>query len=184
MKVIFLDHDGVMCLHDQHGTRFRKIRNWRSENDSSLKEEELPIEVRMDNFDSKAVKVLNEILLLTDAKIVVSSDWKLHASLEELQELYTKYGINEVPIDVTPRMRDFDPEAEALFSWKNWLERARICEIREWLKRHPEVTSWVAVDDLNMKKDGLENFVHTHRITEGIKQTGAKEKIINILNGV
>jgi len=70
-------------------------------------------------------------------------------------------------------------------------------EIGHWLENHPEVTHWVAVDDLNMSveflgdrftsKDGsdsnpgLTNFVLTPRAWEGIKQSGIKEKILKYL---
>ena len=49
------------------------------------------------------------------------------------------------------------------------------------LDTHPEITKWVAVDDLPMDK--LKNFIHTVRPDEGIKQKGIKEKIIKLLNG-
>jgi hypothetical protein len=69
------------------------------------------------------------------------------------------------------------------------LEHSRTVEIKEWLHDHPEVTHWVAVDDLNMGKDGsswklwgLDNFVHCKRPhNEGIKQSGIKEKILKFL---
>ena len=70
-------------------------------------------------------------------------------------------------------------------------------EIDNWLKNHPEVTHWVAVDDLDMSveflgdrfssaddsdtKPGLSNFVLTPRVNEGIKQSGIKEKILQFL---
>ena len=69
------------------------------------------------------------------------------------------------------------------------LEQERHVEILEWLTRHPEVTHWVAIDDLNMAKNyeniertwGLENFVLTPRSLEGIKQSGIKEKVLEFL---
>ena len=69
------------------------------------------------------------------------------------------------------------------------LEQERHVEILEWLTRHPEVTHWVAIDDLNMAKNyedinriwGLENFVLTPKALEGIKQSGIKEKVLEFL---
>jgi hypothetical protein len=69
------------------------------------------------------------------------------------------------------------------------LEQERHVEILHWLKQHPEVTHWVAIDDLNMAKNyddiertwGLENFVLTPRAMEGIKQSGIKEKVLEFL---
>lgn len=180
MKVIFLDHDGVICLSNNWGGRFKKD----GYNDKSS-----PMDIRMDNFDDKAVKVLNKILEETGAEIVISSDWKLHGTLEEMKEMYKTRGIKE-PIDFTPQLKNENEDLAALCSWKGWLEQARAEEIRIWLSRHPEVTHWVAVDDLDMgvkpewRPDGdwgLENFVLTPRSYEGIKQSGLKEKILKYL---
>ena len=193
MKVIFLDHDGVVCLSDQWGSRFKKARKWMIDQGLSehtpnvMNEAGRPILIRLDNFDKKAVKVLNRILDETNAEIVVSSDWKLHATLEEMQELYHHYGVNKVPIDFTPKLKDFDSDSAGLYSWKGWLEKARILEIKEWLKTN-EVESWVAVDDLDMShtmnhNEGLDHFVLTRKpLTEGIKQSGLADEIISILN--
>jgi hypothetical protein len=181
MKVIFLDHDGVVCLYDNWGSRSKKKQKFIKNSD-----EDFPPHIRLDDFDKKAVDVLNEILEETDAEIVVSSDWKLHATLEELQEMYKEYGVIKSPISVTPRLSKFDESASALFHYRGWLERIRCLEIEEWLKQN-EVDQWVAVDDLDMSDEylrpGLKNFVLTPLSTEGIKQLNIKEKIITILNG-
>lgn len=53
-------------------------------------------------FNPKAVKVYNEILLKTGAVPVISSDWKNHWTLKELQEIFIEWaGISVPPIDVT-----------------------------------------------------------------------------------
>jgi hypothetical protein len=181
MKAIFLDHDGVMCLSNNWGGRYKKSKKWHKTNPPTPTSE-MPVWYRFDNFDKKAVDVLNEILQETGAEIVISSDWKLHCTLDEMKELFTEYGISKVPIDFTPNLRDFDESAAGLFAWKGWLERSRVLEIRKWLENHPEVTHWVAVDDLNMGREGLENFVLCERSNEGIKQSGLKKKIIEFLN--
>lgn len=191
MKVIFLDHDGVICLSSNWGNRYKKARQYMIEHNilehdpSMLNSRKRPVLVRFDDFDKKAIKVLNQILEETNAEIVVSSDWKLHANLEELGEYYESQGISKKPIAVTPKLEDFDPESSGLYAWKGWLERARCLEIQQWLKENP-VDAWVAVDDLDMSneylKPGLDNFVKTPRSNEGIKQSGISNKIISILN--
>jgi len=166
MKVIFLDNDGVICLSSNWGSRLKKQKKLGNKpvfNDNN----QLPVEYRFDNFDVKAVKLLNQILETTGAEIVVSSDWRLHASLEE----------------------DFD------WNRTDSREQERHFEIKDWLKSRPEVTHWVAVDDLHMgthvdasyygpydRDWGLENFVWTPQYDEGIKQSGIKEKIIKYLS--
>lgn len=181
-KIIFLDNDCVICLQNNWGARDKLMKNYLKENpDTPMKD--IPPSHRFDGFDKKAVKVLNGILLFTGAEIVVSSDWKLHATLEELQEYYISQGIAKAPIAVTPNMSDFDPDGCGLFQWKGWYSRIRVTEIRRYLSAHPEVTSWVAVDDLPMGFDGLENFFMTDEWgKEGIKKSGMAEKIIASLN--
>lgn len=187
MKALFLDHDGVICLGSEFGSRFKKQNRSVGE---TVGIKELPILERFDNFNNKAIKVLNKILEETGAEIVVSSDWKRWANLEELGEFYELQGIIKKPIALTPNLKDFDEYSEALFHYKGWYERARILEVNHWLKNNP-VDSWVAVDDMQLGEfinldgetnGGLTNFVHTPRLYEGIKQSGVKEKIISFLN--
>lgn len=196
MKVIFLDNDGVICLANNWGSRVKKRNSW-SGLKLSMSPKEMPVEYRFDNFDEKAIKVLNEILKETGAEIVVSSDWRYHATLEELGEYYLSQGIIKAPISVTSVTSDINPELWKVLRHRADLELERSIEILDWLDKHPEVTNWVAVDDLNMSvkylsdrfthKDGLDekpgliNFVHTVKSNEGIKQSGIKEKIIKYL---
>ena len=87
MKILFLDNDGVICLSSNWGGRSKKWSRYRSENPESSRElKDAPVTVRFDDFDKKAVSILNEVLQETGAEIVVSSDWKLHGNLEELGE--------------------------------------------------------------------------------------------------
>ena len=188
MKVIFLDNDGVICLSTNWGSRGKKWSKYRSANpESSSILKEAPVNVRLDNFDTKAIKILNEVLDETGAEIVVSSDWKLHATLEELGDYYIEQGINKRPIAFTPNLGDWDSESDALFTWRGWYSKKRILEINKYLELNPEIEAWVAIDDLNMSPDynqghGLDNFVLTARSNEGIKQSGIKEKVLKFLN--
>jgi len=190
MKALFLDHDGVICLSNNFGSRFKKQVKERKKLSQSLMS--MSVNARFDNFDKKAVKVLNEILETTGTEIVVSSDWKNWCSVEEMGDYYESQGIIKRPIDFTGNVID-----ESKITWhRNWdLEGTRSLEIQDWLSNHPEVTHWVAIDDLNMGKTGmhysvefvhewgLNNFVHTPKVNEGIKQVGVKEKVLNFLIG-
>lgn len=192
MKVIFLDHDGVICLSNNWGGRTKKWAKYRSENpDSSKEKKDAPVSFRFDDFDTKSVKVLNEILEETGAEIVVSSDWKLHATLEELGEYYELHGIIKKPIALTPNLGKCTWYNDIIWVWSpRWeLEMIRVIEIKQYLHDHPEITHWVSIDDLNMGKNGeewkdewaIDNFVLTPKSNEGIKQSGVKEKIKNYL---
>jgi hypothetical protein len=54
MKVIFLDHDGVICLSTEWGSRFKNKEG---------------LDSTFDRFNDKALKVLNEIIDETDCEI-------------------------------------------------------------------------------------------------------------------
>jgi hypothetical protein len=198
MKIIFLDHDGVICLSNNWGGRAKKQKKYGRKMGQSINE--LPVDVRFDDFDKKSIDVLNLILEETGAEIVVSSDWKRWASVEELGEYYEQQGVIKKPIACTPFFRDLQAAGKIPgyddFVWDRTfqLEQERHFEILEWLKEHPEVTHWVAVDDLNMgipvsthhygdfdREWGLTNFVWTPQESEGIKQSDKKEKILGFL---
>ena len=193
MKTIFLDNDGVICLSSNWGTRHKKQKKW-GERKLSMTMESIPIEYRFDNFDKRAIKILNGILEETGAEIVVSSDWRLYATLDELGEYYLSQGIIKRPIGITNK-KLIDCDVPNNFIWsRSWdLEQTRSLEIHQYLKDNPQITHWVAVDDLNMGKNGLDssiefdhdwglsNFVLTSRSDKGIKESGVKEKIIKFL---
>jgi hypothetical protein len=179
INVLFLDHDGVICLPDQWGKR----------NKGSLE-----IENYFDKFDKKAIKILNEIIEKTDCEIVVSSDWRFHCKIDKMQELYSKRGILKVPIDYTSINGLEIPDS---FKWdsKFELEQTRSLEIIQYLNSNLKINNWVAVDDLDLRKFlsnkkseiievrewGLEKFVWTQKYNEGIKQCSVKDKIISFL---
>jgi hypothetical protein len=192
MKIIFLDHDGVICLSTEWGGRHKKQKKLVRKLSQSV--ESLPVDARFDNFNKKAIEILNEILEETNAEIVVSSDWKRWASVEEMGEYYESQGLKKKPISFTKNLGEC--EVPQNFPWSRTydLEQSRSLEIKQYLREHPEITHWVAVDDLNMgipqtnetwgemEMDwGLTNFVLTPKSIEGIKQTGIKEKIIKYL---
>lgn len=197
MKVLFLDHDGVICLSPEWGTRYKKQRAHFTEMNPRQKlAQNGPVAVRFDNFNKKAIAVLNSILEETGAEIVVSSDWTKQATVEEMGEYYEQQGIIRKPIAFTPNLQDCTVHDPSSFIWSpQWdLEQVRSIEIKQYLHDHPEVTHWVAVDDLNMSVNykekhqaevvrdwGLTNFVLTPKCMEGIKQSGVKDRILNFL---
>jgi len=90
MKVIFLDHQGVMYIkrHPNPGT--------------------------LDDFDTNTVCALNAILKADPSiEIVVSSDWKYWVSLENMREFYTKQGVIKQPYDYTPKTESYERPYES-----------------------------------------------------------------------
>jgi hypothetical protein len=192
MKVIFLDHDGVICLSNNWGSRHKKQKEWGGRV-PFMSVYDVPVEYRFDDFDTKAIKVLNSILEITGAEIIVSSDWRTYATLEELGQYYELQGVIKKPIGITKTLAECNTPKDFIWSRQWDLEQTRSFEIHQYLKEHPSITSWVAIDDLDMGKTGkyysmefthdwgLENFVHTPRSNEGIKQSGIKDKIVSYL---
>ena len=163
MKIIFLDIDGVICLSREWGSRGRKIKRWELEGG----EGEPPVTIRLDDFNKIAVDVLNDIILTSGADLVISSDWRLYATLDEMKDLFHQFGVIKGPIDFTPELQTTTKHANI-----------RVDEIKSWLESHPEVEKWVAIDDLDLSE--LDNFVKT-REREGLKQCNISTKVLRYL---
>ena len=195
MKVIFLDHDGVICLPKQWGSRYKKEKEYRKGKKLSY-DDPISIDARFDNFDEKCVNILNEIIEETGCEIIVTSDWRLEATLEEMGIYYENQGIIKKPIDFTHSMSYEEYEQSRVDNtFKNYnyeYDEVRANEIRKYLSEHPKITHWIAIDDLDMRYYsydytgeiiipwGLKNFIIT-RFNEGLKQTGLKDKILKYL---
>ena len=163
MKIIFLDIDGVICLSREWGSRKRKIKRWELEGGDG----QPPVNIRLDDFNKIAVDVLNDIILTSDADIVISSDWRLYASLDEMKDLFHQFGVIKGPIDFTPELQTSTKHANI-----------RVDEINLWLSKHSDIKKWVAIDDMDLSD--LDNFVKC-REREGLKQCNISNKILKFL---
>ena len=155
MKIIFLDIDGVLCTSSSYG---KGVNNkWGTY-----------------MFDPKAVIVLNHILQETGAEIILSSDWRSHHTLQEMRDIFAHNFVFKSPIGFTPHSKKYSGID---------LEGGRSEEIKMWLELHAwkDDIKWVAIDDLNMEPWLGRNFVHCPSGNEGIKKTGIKDKILNVL---
>lgn len=144
--IIFLDIDGVLATDDSA---------------------ELPRhETFAYPFDRDCVAVFNEILSITGAEIVLSSDWKLiyNNDLGILDELFKHNGVIKSPIATTEDlgMRHF--------------------EITSYLQENSaQINRFLILDDLQLKIHSL-NFVRCNS-KHGIKENGIKNKCLTILQG-
>lgn len=163
MKVIFLDIDGVLATNKEFSTNRTKFKKKYPE------AEELRIPYP---FNKDAVKVFNEILDATNAVIVLSSDWRLHFNLEELDGIFKFNGVNKSPKFITSKLKR---------KLSSDLEDDRAHQIVQF-KREMQLKNWVAIDDLELSFSLGDHFFKTNS-SEGIKQSGLKDKIINKLNG-
>lgn len=151
MKTLFLDHDGVMVT------------------DGDFACDENNLFDRMP-FSKKCVLIVNEIIGLTGAEIVVSSDWRNDFSLEEMGQIYEMNGVIKKPIGYTPNSKLYKA---------NELENGRVSEILSWAEYH-RIKNWVAIDDLKMF-DLSPHFVHCPKHAEGLGLIGIKEKVLEAL---
>jgi hypothetical protein len=86
-KIIFLDFDGVLnseLFYTSGRADLGKVRS---------------------NIDPKSVSFLNNLIKATDAKVVVSSTWRLGRTVEELQKILDAAGFKGEVIGTTPDMR-------------------------------------------------------------------------------
>lgn len=98
-----------------------------------------PIKKGLDRlFCEDSVAYLNEIIFLTKAKIVVTSNWRLYLTTEELDQAFKERGVIGKVFDKT----------NSNFVRKNTplIIGNRGLEIREWLDNY-YCTDYVVIDD-------------------------------------
>ena len=125
MKIIFLDIDGVL------NSRAFMTRMHKAGKKFTL----------FDDLDFDAVKVLNDVVKKTGAKVVLSSTWRRHHSITWMRSILARHGFEGPLIDFTPTEVDL-PTPLPPFEYPQ-----RGHEIQDWLTRHPEVTHFVIIDD-------------------------------------
>lgn len=149
MKVLFLDFDGVLTS-EQH-----LIRVYRSD-----------FHGEKPKFCPIACSNLRWILEQGDIKIVISSSWRKHKTIEDLQSVLYDHGIiNAEVIGKTP-----------LFEG---VKRGE--EIEAWLKDHPEVTKYAILDDFPDVLDHQRPHLVQTRFDHGLMLKDAMEVCL-ILN--
>jgi len=156
---LFLDIDGVLATTHQYLTNRKK---WNPEYNRY-------------KFDEGCVKVFNQILEKHPMTIVISSDWKLNYSLEALNRIFEINNVKAKVLDITPNLWGVE-----YFSLSQ-LEECRSREIIKYVMENQIKKFW-AIDDLDLSKWLPDNFIHTPRANEGIKQSGIKDKIYKLIN--
>ena len=114
-------------------------------------------------FDPKCVENLNEIIKITNAKIVISSTWR-SAGIEKLQKLFNERGIKRQIIGCTPI---------------GFLYNNRGEEIQAWFEEHGMPEKIAIVDDCGIGGLFPNVYVKTD-MTTGLDDI-AKEKILEFL---
>ena len=159
MKVLLLDHYGVMC---------RAAPGTMRTPTSLPTSEELRGRLPWEPFDADCVKVLNDILGATAADIVVTSDWKHSKNLRDMGDFYAAQGVIVRPIGCTASLR----------TAHDTLHQQRAAEIAHWVETYPGIDRWIAVDDLHMQ---LAHFAWAQDPHAAICAQGLAEYIIATL---
>lgn len=153
MKVIFLDFDGVITTYKS---------KWK--------------------IDMNKIKIINDICDKTNAKIVVTSTWRIghRGDVLAFNEYLTQYIVKHNYLD---NVQDtFDKFIGNIVGMTDSVGTCRGNEIKFYMNEHPDVENYVILDDdSDMCDYQLFNFVQTDTY-EGITERDAK-LCVDILNG-
>lgn len=132
-KIIFLDIDG--CLNHY----FWYISKKPIENLVSFDED----------LDPACIERINKLCSETNAKVVISSDWRIDSYYKErLERAGLQNIIGHTPITV-------------FNIFKGGKNCSRGEEIATWLSNHPEVTNYVIIDDrTDFLEEQIIHYVH------------------------
>ena len=176
-KIVFLDIDGVL----QPCSSQERHKYWHDDIEKSKMPElykRLEYYFKIDfsiykqydvaavyyDWDKMSVTLLKLLLKITNAQIVLSSDWR-KGGFDRMKDFFTIHGLEEFYIDNTKDYDEIDKDFIEKVKSQNkkvngedaWMEHRSI-EILEWLYRNQDVKNWVAIDDMRLK--GIEsNFV-------------------------
>lgn len=147
MKILFLDFDGVLNSQKYlaaHGAEGLVI-------------------------DPDRMKILQNIVKKTDAKIVLTTSWREYwpgtDTGKQMDALFQSYGLQI--FDKTPMLGE-----------------RREKEILAWLKAHPETENFAVLDDRLLGADFLkDHFVKTSNHFDGLEDTDGEAVIRILLRG-
>jgi hypothetical protein len=93
----------------------------------------------------KDCTALLTILENTDARLVLSSDWRKHYSFLQMREIFRHYGIQpHYLVDTTTHLDLWKKFSRPSLSWE------RAAEILKWV-RDNGIKQWIAIDDIDLK---------------------------------
>ena len=159
MKVIFLDIDGVLNYTIWYVSE--RYQNMQIDENTEI------------DIDPECAKRIINICNETDAKIVITSDWRF-----SWYGTILRLGRGGIPESY---ILDKTPERIWLKLSNSKIDISRGAEINDWLEAHPECTNYVIIDDrTDFKENQNDNFVHINPMF-GITN-GDMKKAIAILN--
>ena len=185
MKVILLDIDGVLQPYASKN---------RFEIDRKALRERLSEELNIDytiydeydvaacyaDWDKEAVERIKKIIKETDAKIVISSDWRSKRLPNKMKDFLKIFNMDQYWVGETD---DIDEEkmkeaCKYVKSRENPHWSYRAIEILDYVYKHEEITNYVAIDDMDISVGLDGHFVKTKNLINDEQA----EKCIQILN--
>lgn len=169
MKIIFLDIDGV-------------LNNQKNCSDPPLCEQKNKIESYM---DPSAITYVNRLIADHNAKIVMSTTWRMHDKdiQRPLSKATDNFDLRDflVRSGLTNNFHEdwYTPIPERFGEIING--RPRGFEINDWLENHPEITNWVALDDVSW---GFEEKGIKEHLAQTSFKTGLRRKEYEIANKI
>jgi hypothetical protein len=167
-KIIFLDIDGVLNpVHYMNAL----YKMWNASNKQIKSHDEYG-----QLFFYQNCEALKKIIDATNAKIVISSTWRM-AGMNQMKALWQQRQLAGEIIGITPTEQVIVDSGMA----KHYDEVCRGMEIAYWINKHKYVGTYVIIDDTDdMLKDQQKYFVKTNS-NYGLTLDDA-EKAIQILN--
>lgn len=150
MKIIFLDIDGVLNSdYYFNSDSFRESLIKLNLENASLKK--IADKAPYLHIDPFAIKLLNELVVLSGAEVVLSSSWRKIFVLEQINRFFKKRGAtfklsNYTPMKLSSRYRAYEV--------KEYLE-----DLSEVNKITPE--SFVILDDIDEFSNYKKQFIQT-----------------------
>lgn len=171
MKYIFLDVDGVLnsdiyMSSDQYFAECESLEIIPEGRQVMEKAHHLHI-------DPAAMKLLNVLVERSEAKVILSSTWRIKYSLVEMNMMFQKRGATFQIADVTPAKMSYRPRGHD------------VSEYLSSMKRNGEVPeAFVILDDIDAFSNLKNHFVQTSE-DEGLTQEDVAQalKILGIEDG-
>jgi len=149
-RALFLDIDGVIYPFTQYRYEYmndseRLLNELENKFQVNYREFDISdVTLAYYDWDKAAIKEIKRILDTTGAKIVVSSSWRCGRAGNYLPFLLRMHDLQKYLYGYNPIMR------------------SRPAEILEYLKAHPHIKNWVAVDDMDLTQAFPENAIITY----------------------
>lgn len=153
MKVIFLDIDGVLTAPRSFSPFFQNNA--------------LPC-----GLAQKKIDLLRSIVQKTDAKLVLSSTWRIEFSTDMIpnsaigQSLANVFASNDIPLCSRTNSQSIS---------------SRPYEIQGWLHTHPDVSSFIIIDDNDFGWGDLSSHWLSIKSATGLTQADAKKAIAMLI---